>query len=203
MCPLYVPRTWDPDQRCLLRASSQPCPLSRAHNQSPPLGWRPTPRGQGAGCEFQSPGPLSPRRKEAKCAQERQLQLSASPGRHPLQGKRLGQKLFQGKEGLEPQHSARLPPPPPPLELARGSDFPGQGRGEESLAAHPTLCSSGTPRGWGAVRGEGGRAGNGARLGQNEKQLQEGGAGCLGGHVQLTKQWLLESAAVVVVPRQA
>lgn len=46
--------------------------------------------------------------------------------------------------------------------------------------------------------------GNGAKLGQNEKQLQEGGAGCLwGGCVQLTKQWLLESATVAVVPRQA
>lgn len=60
--------------------------------------------------------------------------------------------------------------PCPPLELAGGSDFPPAR--EESLAAHPTLGSSGTP---------GGRAGNGARLGQNEKQLQEGGAECLGG----------------------
>lgn len=137
------------------------------------------------------------------CPREAAAALSFSwPASPP--GEEAGTETVPGKGGAGA--AALCPPsspPPPPLELARGSDFPGQGRGEESLAAHPTLCSSGTPRGWGAVRGEGGRAGNGARLGQNEKQLQEGGAGCLGGHVQLTKQWLLESAAVVVVPRQA
>lgn len=33
--------------------------------------------------------------------------------------------------------------------------------------------------------------------------FKKGELGVWGGHVQLTKQWLLESAAVVVVPRQA
>ena len=135
--------------------------------------------------------------KRGSCSS--QLLLAGIPSR----GRGWDRNCSRERRGWSRSTLPAFHPPPPPLELARGSDFPGQGRGEESLAAHPTLCSSGTPRGWGAVRGEGGRAGNGARLGQNEKQLQEGGAGCLGGHVQLTKQWLLESAAVVVVPRQA
>lgn len=33
--------------------------------------------------------------------------------------------------------------------------------------------------------------------------FKKGELGVWGGHVQLTKQWLLESAAVVAVPRQA
>lgn len=75
--------------------------------------------------------------------------------------------------------------------LAAGMTFPFQGRSPQLPIPH---C---------APVGPGGRAGNGSRTGQNEKQLREGGAGCLGGRIQLRKQWLPESAAAAVVPRQA
>lgn len=100
-----------------------------------------------------------------------------------------GTETSLGEEGLELQHSV---PPRPPVELVGGSDFSlGPGKSRWLPIPH---CAPLGPRG---------RAGNGARLSRNEKQLQEGGAVYLGGRVQLTKQWLLESATVAVVPRQA
>lgn len=88
-----------------------------------------------------------------------------------------------------PTGEPSTPPPPPPKPCKP----PPPPLWPESWLPIPSWAPLG-PRG---------RAGNAARLGRNEKQLREGGAGCPGGLVQLTKQGLLESAAAAAVPRQA
>lgn len=135
MCHLHVPSTrtqprdvcWGPQASLVPSAApTSSCVVT--------LGPRPAPPGEGRGCEFrlQAPqaggeGPNVP--GEAAAA------LSSSWPASPSGKKRT--EAVQAEEGL----NATLPPRPH--------------RAEGSLAAHPTLCSSGT-------RGEGwkwGRAG--------------------------------------------
>lgn len=156
------------------------------------LGPRPAPPGdreEGVNSVSRAP---QPQEEEGLVSPGEPAARSASPGLRPFRGRSWDRNCSRVRRG----RSCRVPPAaPPPLELAEGNDPPAR--------AAPAREESWLPIPHCAPLGPGGRAGNGARLGQNEKQLREGGAECLGGRVQLTKQWLLESAAAAAVPRQA
>lgn len=156
------------------------------------LGPRPAPPGdREEGVDSVSRAP-QPQEEEGLVSPGEPAALSASPGLRPFRGRSWDRNSSRVRRG----RSCRvLPAAPPPLELSGGDDPP--------TRAAPAREESWLPIPHCAPLGPGGRAGNGARLGQNEKQLREEGAECLGGRVQLTKQWLLESAAAAAVPRQA
>lgn len=152
------------------------------------LGLRPAPRRMGRRCEFQPPGPQpleeeSPVPRRDSCSQ---LLLALVPS-----GEGVGTQTRPPRARSCPAPTGEPSTPPTPaqtLQAPAPRHF-----GLESWLPIPSWAPLG-PRG---------RAGNAARLGRNEKQLREGGAGCPGGLVQLTKQGLLESAAAAAVPRQA
>lgn len=153
MCHSHVSSTWGLAQRCLLGVPNQPCPLSCTHKllYDDSGTAASTPSWGGEEGVHSSLQGARPQEEEGCLCPGEAAALLASPGLHPLQGE-AGTETVLGKEGLETQHSAT----PPPFRAG---------------------CPSHTVLLWDPA----GRAGNGARLGGNEKQLQEVGAGYLGG----------------------